>query len=78
MGYAMQAPLTHSTQLRQQAVHTCVSASMDAAADAAYGSLLGACVGDAAGAVLEFIYRMPTEAEVRSLAACARHSLTAQ
>ncbi|WIA34941.1 hypothetical protein OEZ86_013222 [Tetradesmus obliquus] len=39
---------------------------MDAAADAAYGSLLGACVGDAAGAVLEFIYRMPTEAEVEA------------
>jgi ADP-ribosylglycohydrolase len=38
---------------------------MDAAADAAYGSLLGACVGDAAGAVLEFIFRMPTEDEVR-------------
>jgi ADP-ribosylglycohydrolase len=42
---------------------------MDAAADAAYGSLLGACVGDAAGAVLEFIFRMPTEDEVRLLAA---------
>jgi hypothetical protein len=48
------------------AVHMCASASMDAAADAAYGSLLGACVGDAAGAVLEFIYRMPTEDEVRA------------
>ncbi|KAF6251910.1 ADP-ribosylation/Crystallin J1 [Scenedesmus sp. NREL 46B-D3] len=37
---------------------------MDAAADAAYGSLLGACVGDAAGAVLEFMHRMSTEDEV--------------
>jgi hypothetical protein len=40
---------------------------MDAAADAACGSLLGACVGDAA--VLEVIFRMPTEDEVRLLAA---------
>lgn len=32
--------------------------------DAALGAMLGACVGDAAGATLEFMYRPPTTAEV--------------
>lgn len=34
--------------------------------DAALGSLLGACVGDAAGATLEFIGRKPTKQEVQN------------
>jgi hypothetical protein len=33
--------------------------------DRALGCFLGACVGDAAGAVLEFMGRAPTAAEVR-------------
>jgi len=32
--------------------------------DAALGAILGACVGDAAGAVLEFLGRTPTDADV--------------
>ncbi len=32
--------------------------------DAAMGSLLGACIGDAAGATLEFLERKPTLKEV--------------
>lgn len=43
--------------------------STDDPADAAYGALLGACVEDAAGALLEFIYHMPTAEEVRQTAA---------
>src|SRR5215831_8754523 len=32
--------------------------------DAAYGCLIGACIGDAAGATLEFLGRKPTPADV--------------
>jgi ADP-ribosylglycohydrolase len=38
---------------------------MDASRDAALGCVLGAAVGDAAGGVLEFLRRAPTEEEVR-------------
>jgi len=38
----------------------------DPSIDAAFGALLGACVGDAAGAPLEFIGRAPSAAEVRT------------
>lgn len=31
----------------------------------AFGALLGACIGDAAGATLEFLGRTPTQEEVR-------------
>ncbi|MFN8549418.1 MAG: ADP-ribosylglycohydrolase family protein [Candidatus Eisenbacteria bacterium] len=41
----------------------------DPSLDAATGALLGACVGDAAGAPLEFLGRAPSEAEVER--ACA-------
>ena len=33
--------------------------------DFAYGAVLGACCGDAAGAVLEFVGRIPSDEEVR-------------
>jgi hypothetical protein len=42
--------------------------------DAAWGALLGACVGDAAGGVLEFLGRLPTEREACASAAAAAHT----